>query len=102
MYKPGRPSRQEPPDAPGEYRWRDRETGQVDYVGETNNLHRRCLEHERSDKPFSRDTHHFEWKQADGRSTSRTRREHEAAKIRQHQPPLNQRAGGGGRRAKKK
>jgi hypothetical protein len=32
----GRPSRQEPPNAPGVYRWRDNETGQIQDIGEGN------------------------------------------------------------------
>lgn len=43
----------------------------------------------------------FEWKKADGRSTSTTRREHEQQKIKQHQPTLNNSAGGEGRKASK-
>jgi len=39
----------------------------------------------------------FDFMIADGRSTSRTRREHESQKIDIHNPPLNQRRGGGGR-----
>lgn len=44
----------------------------------------------------------FEWKQADGRSTSKTRREHEQKKIKQHDPSLNKSKGGEGRIANKK
>jgi hypothetical protein len=40
----------------------------------------------------------FEWKRADKRSTSNTRREHEKAKIKEHQPPMNKSVGGEGRR----
>lgn len=96
-YKPGRPSKQNPPTAPGEYRWRNKETRQVDYVGETNDLSRRKKEHERSDKPVSSSTHDYEWKTADRLSTSKTRRKHESEKINQHTPRLNRRGGGGGR-----
>lgn len=39
----------------------------------------------------------FEYKVADGRSTTKTRREHEQVKIKQHQPPLNKSKGGEGR-----
>lgn len=46
--------------------------------------------------------HTFEWKAADGRSSSNTRRAHEQKKIAQHKPALNQSKGGEGRRAKKK
>lgn len=98
LYKKGRPSKQEPPEKPGEYRWRNKETGVIDYIGETNNLHRRMLQHEKSEKPVSRETHDFEWKQADGRFSVDKRRGHEAEKIEEHQPRLNQRAGGGGRK----
>ena len=42
----------------------------------------------------------FEWQVADGRSTSRTRREHEREKIEQHDPYLNGSAGGEGRPAR--
>ncbi len=43
----------------------------------------------------------FEYKVADGRSTSKTRREHEQEKIKQHDPALNKSRGGEGRPAKK-
>lgn len=43
----------------------------------------------------------FEYKVADQRSTSNTRRVHEQAKIAQHNPPLNKSKGGEGRRASK-
>jgi len=38
----------------------------------------------------------FEYKEADKRSTSRTRRVHEREKIKQHNPPLNKSKGGEG------
>ena len=98
LYKKGRPSKQETPEKPGEYRWRNKETGGIDYLGETNNLKRRMTEHERSAKPVNRDTHDFELKQADGRFSVDKRRDHEREKIEQHNPPLNKRAGGGGRK----
>lgn len=101
IYKQGRPSRQIPPDAPGEYRWINKKTGKNDYMGETVSLRNRHAQHIRSAKAVSNDTHYFEWKQADGRSTSRTRRIHESEKIETHNPTLNLRAGGGGRKAKK-
>ena len=43
----------------------------------------------------------YEWKEADGRSTSKTRRVHEQQKIEQHRPTLNKSIGGEGRIAKK-
>jgi excinuclease UvrABC nuclease subunit len=96
--KRGRPSTQKPPNAPGFYRAINNESGKVDYFGETVNLNRRIQVHVRTGK-VSPDTHTFAWQRADGRSTSTTRRAHERLKIRQHNPSLNQRAGGGGRKA---
>ncbi len=43
----------------------------------------------------------FEYKVADGRSTSKTRRSHEQKKIEQHKPTQNKSKGGEGRIAKK-
>ena len=101
IFRRGRPSRQEPPNRPGIYRFRNKLTGQVDYIGETVNIARRIVVHLRSPKPVSRDTHYVEWQAADHRSTSRTRRERERVKINKHKPRLNKRSGGGGRRARR-
>jgi len=98
LYKPGRPSRKPPLKAPGLYRWRNKKTNKIEYVGETNDLKRRMLEHERSEKPVNRETHYFEWKQADGRFSVNKRREHETQKIDLHKPLLNRVRGGGGRK----
>lgn len=105
-YKPGRPYRHRPhedegtspPTSPGEYRIRDEE-GKVVYVGETNDLRRRQREHIRTGKLKPGET--FDYKVADGRSTSTTRREHEREKIKTHQPERNKSGGGEGRKAKK-
>lgn len=105
-YKPGRPVKYnpstgagtKPPACQGEYRIRD-VNGSILYIGETNVLSRRMGEHIRSGKLASGYT--FEYQVADGRSTSRTRREHERAKIKQHQPSLNKSKGGEGRPAGK-
>ena len=110
IYKPGRPNKYnptsgqgvKPPSKPGEYRIRD-EKGTITYIGETNNLARRTGEHIRSGKlpsgNGSRST--IEYKIADGRSTSNTRRQHEREKIAQHNPILNKSIGGEGRPAHK-
>ena len=109
IYKPGRPVKYDPttsaghkpPAQPGEYRIRDN-TGKITYIGETNNLARRMNEHIRSGKlSTGSDGGTIEFKTADGRSTSRTRREHEQQKIAQHTPSLNKSKGGEGRIAKK-
>lgn len=99
IFKKGRPSRQAPPDGPGLYRFRNKLTSVIDYIGETADLRGRKTQHLRSDLPVSPDTHDFEWKSADGRSTSATRRAHEKMQIDRHLPPLNRRRGGGGRRS---
>lgn len=111
IYKPGRPGKYDPftgkgsppPSAPGEYRIRDA-AGSIAYVGETNDLRRRMGEHLRRGKLAQEETRGgtLEWKTADGRSSSRTRRQHEQAKIAQHDPPLNRSVGGEGRIAARK
>ena len=98
LFNRGRPSKQEPPSKAGDYRWTNKETGDVDYYGTTNDLKRRRGEHDRSDSPFGLDTHDFEWKKSDGRFSDEKRYEHEREKIKQHDPTYNKRAGGGGRR----
>lgn len=110
IYKPGRPTKYNPstgigtppPSSPGEYRIRDN-SGEITYIGETNNLSRRTGEHIRSGKLSVKDgcSDTIEYKIADGRSTSATRREHERQKIKQHNPPLNKSRGGEGRLAGK-
>ena len=99
IFRRGRPSRQAPPNGPGIYRFRNKLTGEIDYIGEAVDIARRIVTHLRSTKPVSLNTHHVEWQAADGRSTSRTRREHERVKINKHKPLLNKRGGGGGRKA---
>ena len=109
-YKPGRPNKynpttgtgQKPPAKPGEYRIRDA-SGAITYIGETKDLKRRIGEHKRSGKlaTGAAGAGTIEYKIADGRSTSRTRREHERQKIAQHRPPLNRSRGGEGRPAGK-
>ena len=111
IYKPGRPSKYDPftgkgslpPSAPGEYRIRDA-AGNIAYVGETNDLRRRMGEHLHHGKLAQPETRGgtLEWKTADGRSSSRTRRQHEQAKIARHDPPLNRSVVGEGRIAARK
>lgn len=108
-YRPGRPFKycpetnqgSRPPSVPGEYRIRS-QSGALLYVGETCDLNRRMREHVRSGKlpTGAGGQGTFEYMVADGRSTSRTRRAHERAKIAQHNPPLNRSKGGEGRPAK--
>lgn len=110
IYKPGRPVKfnpttktgHVPPASPGEYRIRDAGGG-IRYIGESNNLHRRTFEHIRNGKlqVGGENACTIEYKVADGRSTSYTRRIHEQQKIAQHRPPLNRSKGGEGRPAGK-
>ena len=107
IYGAGRPAKfdpfagtgRRPPNSPGEYRMRDR-SGEIAYIGETNSINRRMHEHMSSGKLEPGFT--LEYKLADGRSTSRTRRVHEQSKIAQHEPYLNRSSGGEGRIAKKR
>jgi len=99
IIKPGRPSKyrvgdDKPPANPGLYNIRDA-NGKILYSGETNNLGRRAVEHERNGLLGSGRS--FDFQVADGRSTSRTRRELEKARIGDNKPPLNQSSGGEGR-----
>ena len=92
-FGPGRPSKQDPPAAPGVYRWRNKKTREIEDIGEASDLKRR-----KAAKEWDPATHDFEWKQANGRSTDRTRREVEKTQIDRHRPIGNTRRGGGGRR----
>lgn len=111
MYKPGRPSKynpfteqgKKPPKKPGEYRIRNKE-GRITYIGETNDLNRRMHQHAYNGKLSGgrNEGGTFEWKEADGRTSSKTRREHERKKIKQHHPEMNGSRGGEGRIAKRR
>lgn len=110
IYKPGRPNKYDPfgksgnrpPEKAGEYRIRDVQ-GTITYVGETDNLYRRMKQHLYNGKLADEINigGSFEFKVADGRATSKTRRMHEKEKIKQHSPCLNASVGGEGRIAKK-
>ena len=100
-FKRGRPSRQDPPHKLGLYRFRNKDTDEIDYIGESGDIKYRIGQHLRNGDVFSGETHHVEWQAAQDGSTSLTRREHERLKIDQHKPRLNRRRGGGGRRSKR-
>jgi hypothetical protein len=91
--KPG----QKIPDKPGAERWVSKKTGEIVYQGETSNLRERIAKQKRDKLPFTRGNYAPQFKVADGRSTSKTRRKHEKKKIRQKNPRFCKRAGGGGR-----
>jgi hypothetical protein len=107
IYKSGRPIEcrysngvftRLPPEKPGEYRLLD-ENRKILYIGQTSNLKRRMHEHMHSGKIGSGSGMAviFAYKVADGRVSHSSLTEHETAKIRKHQPIMNQRGGGGGR-----
>lgn len=91
---------EKPPAKPGAERYVSKKTGKVVYQGETSNLRDRMAKQKRDKMPYTRGNYQPQYKVADGRSTSKTRRQHETRKIKQKQPRFNKRAGGGGRPAK--
>ena len=94
----GRPRRGRPDAVPGTYRYVNKRTGRVDYVGQSDNLRRRYQQHLRGDHPvFDPHTHHFDW-QAQVRGGTEERRQKEKDQERKHKPPMNTRKGGGGRK----
>ena len=103
-YKRGRYTKVRPgekiPNQPGAERWVSKKTGKVVYQGESSNVGNRIAAQKRDKKPYTRGNYEAQYKVADGRSTSKTRREHERKKIAQHKPRFNKSSGGEGRRAK--
>lgn len=106
IYKPGRPRKYvpatktgcTPPRKPGMYRIRNA-SGKILYIGETCDLARRIGEHVRFGKISAsrKNPDIVEYKVADRRSNSYTRRLHEQKKIAKHKPTLNKSRGGEGR-----
>ncbi len=95
IFNPGRPSTQDPPGSMGLYRSVGPE-GNLKYIGSASDLSSRINAQIRSGAKVSPgDT--IAWQAAKLGTTIQQVRAHEAAKIAQHNPPLNLRAGGGGR-----
>ncbi len=84
----GRPSSQDPPSEPGEYRIRDRD-GNIKYIGTTGDLSRREYEHRHSGKYDPQAGEKFEWQKCNPDVPSSQRYEHETEKIHRHDPPGN-------------
>ena len=103
-YRPGRYTNvkrgEKVPTKPGAERYVSKKTKKVVYQGETSNLRSRISKQKSDKMPYTRGNYQPQYKVADGRSTSNTRRKHEKAKIQQHRPKFNKKAGGGGRKAK--
>ena len=102
-YKAGRYKTVKPgdkiPAKPGAERYISRKTGKVVYQGESSNLRNRMGAQKRAKAPYTRGNYVPQYKVADGRSTSQTRRRHERRKVQQHKPKFNKRDAGGGRKA---
>ena len=98
--KKGRPSRQDPPDQLGLYRLTSKSTGEY-------RIHRRNLRSRsgvKANNSGRTSLYHLRLTILNGRlpigrSTSRTRREHERRRIDEHNPTLNRKRGGGGKHA---
>lgn len=64
MFGPGRYRRGEPDAVPGVYRYVDKRTRTVEYVGQAVNLRRRYQQHLRgADPELDLSKYHFEWKE---------------------------------------
>jgi hypothetical protein len=102
-YKRGRYTKVRPgekiPNKPGAERWVSKKTGKVVYQGESSNIGNRIAQQKRDKMPYIRGNYEAQYKVADGRSTSNTRRQHEKKKIAEHNPRFNKSSGGEGRRA---
>ncbi len=99
---PGRPKfKQPPPKKPGVYRFVNKATGDLLYIGKADNLHRRKREHT-SAEFFKPNEHRFDYQLARDGITADELYAHEKKKTEQHWPlPLSRRRGGGGPRGKK-
>ena len=96
-------SRGRPPNRPGVYRYQNKQTGGIDYVGDSVDMRSRTNKHKNQGKPFANPkTHTPQWKEMDGRSTSNTRRKVERSQIEKHNPEYNKSRGGEGRKANRR
>lgn len=101
LFNKGKPKRvrdiDELPSTRGEYRFRD-EDGNVQYIGISEDLKRRAKEHRRTGK--FRDGMSVDYMEANPDTSYRELREHERKSIKKYNPPLNKKAGGGGKTPK--
>tara|TARA_Y100000814_G_scaffold168157_1_gene122889 strand:+ start:173 stop:445 length:273 start_codon:yes stop_codon:yes gene_type:complete len=85
------------------YRYKNKKTGAIDYVGDSYDMRERTNVHKRQERPFANpETHTPQWKEMDGRSTSNTRRKVERSQIEKHNPEYNKSRGGEGRKANRR
>lgn len=85
------------PNTPGVYRHVDKETGEIGYVGQTNNLKKRQQQHALSGK-LNLDTHNIHFSAARANADRDDLCETEKKHIKKHKPSENKTAGGNGRR----
>jgi len=101
-YGPGRPKKRgTPPHEQGEYRIRDKKTGEIEYAGKSSDIARRLQEHKRSGK-FDPERQDAEWMTPRPGTTHAQVSEHEVRSIRKHGPRLNKSKGSQGRRPKER
>lgn len=85
------------PDKPGVYRHKNKETGEVDYVGQTNNLRKRQQEHAREGK-LDTNTQYVQYSEAKPDANKDDLCNTEVRHITRHKPTGNTTKGGNGRR----
>lgn len=85
------------PDKPGVYRHINKETGEIDYVGQTDNLRKRQQEHARAGK-LDTNTQYVQFSEAKPDATKDDLCNTEVSHISRHNPTGNTTKGGNGRR----
>lgn len=84
------------PNSPGTYRHRDKETGKIVYIGDTQNLKKRQQEHARNGK-LDTSKQYVEYSKSKEDATREERRQTEKDHIKRHNPSGNKTQGGNGR-----
>jgi hypothetical protein len=85
------------PSTPGEYRHRNKSTGEVEYVGQTDNLRKRQQEHARDGK-LDTDKQYVQYGAAKSTASKDDLCKTEVDHIARHKPSGNTTKGGNGRR----
>ncbi len=85
------------PNKPGMYRHIDKETGNIDYVGQTDDLRKRQQEHVRNGK-LNPDKQKVQFKESKSDATKEDLLKTEQEHIKRHSPSGNTYKGGNGRR----
>lgn len=85
------------PNSPGMYRHKNKKTGSVDYVGQTDNLRKRQQEHARTGK-LDTDKQYVQYSAAKADASKDDLCKTEVGHIARHKPSGNTTKGGNGRR----